>query len=238
MSAIAATNSSDSNALLSLLRSGAAAGAEATSPASDKTDGASRSGDGPAVVVDLSDHAKATLARAKTEQAAADKLAAQLQAARDPDSKGKAAKADSSDGSQLFDKLSGRVQSQQTGGATWEAGSIYGDPTKSDAQFLAGINDTLLATADNYDRQGFAPDVGQALRNAVANGALKIQKASDVPDLNMQSTQIYLPNPFGGGPGMWGSVSQNPTGATKDAIDRGNALAMWTADRGDVYISW
>ena len=28
------------------------------------------------------------------------------------------------------------------------------------------------------------------------------------------------------------------TGETKEAIDAGNVLAMWTEDRGDVYITW
>jgi hypothetical protein len=30
----------------------------------------------------------------------------------------------------------------------------------------------------------------------------------------------------------------NPTGAAKDALDQGRAYAFWTADRGDVYVSW
>jgi hypothetical protein len=36
----------------------------------------------------------------------------------------------------------------------------------------------------------------------------------------------------------WGTTWQNPTGAIKDAIDQGKAIAMWSADRGDIYITW
>lgn len=94
-----------------------------------------------------------------------------------------------------------------------------------------------MQQADEYDKRGLAPEVGQALRNAVANGALKFQKASDVPDLNFQSSHAFTTNAFGTLDG-WGSTSQNPTGATKAAIDQGKAIAMWSADRGDVYITW
>lgn len=65
---------------------------------------------GPVDIVDLSDHAKALLARAKLDQAAADRLTAQLEAAKGTGKKA-ASPPKSNDGSQLFDKLSGRAQS-------------------------------------------------------------------------------------------------------------------------------
>jgi hypothetical protein len=56
-------------------------------------------------------------ARAKTDQVAADKLAAQVQAAKDPTGKNTAPKTNSNNGTNLFDQLTGQGQSQQSGGA-------------------------------------------------------------------------------------------------------------------------
>jgi hypothetical protein len=95
----------------------------------------------------------------------------------------------------------------------------------------------LARQADAMDAAGLPPEAGQALRNAVANGTLKFQKASDVPDLNFHSQQIFTKNAFGTIDG-WGTTSQHPTGATKDAIDQGKAIAPWSADRGDIYVTW
>jgi hypothetical protein len=95
----------------------------------------------------------------------------------------------------------------------------------------------LSQWADEYDKKGLPSEVGQALRDAVANGTLKFQKASDVPDLNFHSEHTFTSNAFGTLDGQ-GSTSQNPTGTTKEAIDQGKAIAIWTADRGDVYVTW
>uniref|UniRef100_Q07S49 Uncharacterized protein n=1 Tax=Rhodopseudomonas palustris (strain BisA53) TaxID=316055 RepID=Q07S49_RHOP5 len=75
MSAIAAVNSSATSAVASLLSDAASAATAGGTSASatTKSDQASASRN-PVDIVDLSDHAKATLARAKTEQVAADKL--------------------------------------------------------------------------------------------------------------------------------------------------------------------
>jgi hypothetical protein len=235
MSAIAATNSSAADAVVSLLSNAASSVTNAGTPAAKATTSdpaASSARSNPGDIVDLSDRAKATLARAKTEQFAADKLTAQLQSARDPDGKNTAPKTNSEDGSQLFDKLSGRSQPQQTGDTQWVAGAPYGDPSISDGDFTAELKGTLLQQADSLP-----PEAGQALRNAVANGTLKFQKASDIPDLNFQSQHSFTLNAFGTWDGG-GSTSQNPTGATKEAIDQGKAIAMWSADRGDIYITW
>jgi hypothetical protein len=80
MNLIAATDSSASDNLLALLRSNSATSADATSSASRATDTApsssttAKSGPGPATLVGFSDHAKAQLARAKSDQAAATQL--------------------------------------------------------------------------------------------------------------------------------------------------------------------
>jgi hypothetical protein len=238
MTAIAAANLPATNAATSLLNNAATTDAgtpvaKATTP-SPAASPASRD---PVDTVDLSDRAKATLARAKSEQAAADKLAAQVAAISSLGSKDKATKSTSDDGAKLFDTLSGRAQSQQTGNTQWEAGAPYGDASISDADFTAELKGTLSQWADEYDKKGLPSEVGQALRDAVANGTLKFQKASDVPDLNFHSEHTFTPNAFGTLDGR-GSTSQNPTGTTKEAIDQGKAIAIWTADRGDVYVTW
>lgn len=117
------------------------------------------------------------------------------------------------------------------------AGAPYGDPTKSDEQFLkdGAIIESVTYSLENGN---YPPGATQALRDAFARGAIKIQSASEVPDLNFRSEHKFTPSRIGGGYDSWGSTSQSPTGATKEAIDQGRAVAMWTADRGDVYISW
>jgi hypothetical protein len=76
-----------------------------------------------------------------------------------------------------------------------------------------------------------------ALQAAIDNGTLKIQKGSDVPGYNNRTIITYTGSP-GGLQGMSSSVYVPPTGAAKEAINAGNALGLWTEDRGDVYVSW
>jgi hypothetical protein len=118
-----------------------------------------------------------------------------------------------------------------------DAPAPYGDPTISDQQLIDKLKGTLLGTADTDDQAGLAPEVGQALRDAVTNGTLKVQQASDVPGLNMHSTNTYSPSSIGGPSGS-GTTSTNPTGSVKEALKAGRAMAMWTSDRGNIYISW
>jgi hypothetical protein len=235
MSTIAATNSSANNAIASLLRSGSTAGTE--TPRNSETSGKSSSSGNPVDTVDLSDHAHAVLARAKVDKVAADRLAAQVEAGRGRDKSGQSSTAsDASKPSQTtrYTQWAATLTAPVT---VQDAPAPYGDPTTSDAQILKDISGSLLGIADTYDKEGLPPEVGQAIRAAVTNGTVKIQQASDVPDLNMHSINTYTPSPIGG-PSEWGSTSQNPTGATKQALDQGRAFAMWSADRGNIYISW
>jgi hypothetical protein len=107
MSAIAAANSSAYSAVASLLSNAAslattdastqaASSATPDSPVADPTDS-----------VDISDHAKATLARAKADQVAANTLAAQVAATRNPDAKDPAPQKSSTDITASFDQLTG-----------------------------------------------------------------------------------------------------------------------------------
>ena len=237
MSTISATNTSANSAVASLIKDAASSGSALASQGSTSLSASafSASSSDPVDTVDISDRAKQILARAKSEQAAADKLNTLLQSLKSLDSKDTTSKAQTDDGTSLFDKLSGRAQSQTSSDTQWVAGAPYGNASISDADFTKGLY--LEQIADFMDAAGLPPEAGQALRNAVANGTLKFQKASEVPDLNFHSQQIFTKNAFGT-IDTWGSVSQNPTGATKDAIDQGKAIALWSADRGDVYITW
>jgi hypothetical protein len=70
MGAIAAANSSATNAIASLLSNAASAATAPATPAAKATTSGSSASSNPADIVDLSDNAKATLARAKTDQVA------------------------------------------------------------------------------------------------------------------------------------------------------------------------
>jgi hypothetical protein len=233
MSAIAATNSSAYSAAASLLNSATTSAAEAPPKSGEapSPDSATSSGN-PTDTVDLSDRAKQILARAKSEQLAADKLSVLLQSIKNPDGKGIASKAGTSDQTTLFDQLSGSQTSSKSSTTQWEAGSKYGDPTISDSDFLEKVKPALLASAE-----GLPPEQRQALEAAINNGTIQFQKASDIAGLNYHSTVTYTGSP-GGLEGMTVTHQSNPTGAAKDALDQGRAFTLWAPDRGDVYVSW
>lgn len=209
----------------------------------------------PATRVELSDGAKAMLERARIGQAVADRLAETLAA-----SAGRGGAAQKPRGgvaangvSQFLRSVTGgnggqgnappskAAQVTPRSSAAWENYAPYGDPTISDQEFLGSIKDTLLAQAEYYDQSGQPPEVGQALRDAIRNGTVTVQRASQVEGLNFHSTQSFTPSVHGGGYDSIGGTTQNPTGATKQAIDQGRAIAMWHQDRGDIgdiYVSW
>jgi hypothetical protein len=233
MSAIAvAANSSATNAVASLLTNAASsatadAGSAVNKSASSDATPPSRD---PVDTVDLSDRAKATLARAKTEQFAADKLAAQLQATRNPDGKPEAAPSKfSPDTSKLFDALNGSAAASET---NWTVGSKWGDASISDAAFIDKYKDAFLGGLT-----GLPPEKREALQAAINTGALKFQQGSEVAGYNTRTVVTYNGG-SGGGQGMSSSGYRAPTGAVKEAIEAGNAVALWTEDRGDVYVTW
>ena len=233
MAAISATNTSANGAIASLIQDAASAGATAASQRSTSSSASapSASSTDPTDTVDLSDRAKQFLARAKSEQAAADKLNTLLQSLKSPDGKDVASKAKTSDQTSLFDQLSGQRQ-QQTNNTTWTAGSKYGDASISDAAFIDKSKDAFLGAL-----AGAPPEKLAALQAAINSGTLKIQKGSDVPGYNNRTVVTYSGSP-GGLQGMSTSAYVPPTGAVKDAIDQGNAIALWTEDRGDIYVTW
>lgn len=237
---------------------------------------------GPATIVDLSDHAKAILAKDATDQVAAQKLAAQVEASRaskgGPDQTDKQATANKSIfdqihdlGSELTDTkdqtsagdsvLSGTPIWQQQGSADniaiLEAGaklynksqamqdlaknggqfasSTEGQVVSDDVMFVYATHSAIASHITALQDKGMT-EQAQALSDALQNGTLKFQKASDVPDLNMHSSTIHFADAGGGG--EMGSTSVRPTDATKAAIDGGQALALSMGDRGDFYVTW
>jgi hypothetical protein len=230
MSAIAATGSStDYSAIASLLNSGLSSQATDTPQAGQGSDPASSPS--PTDSLDLSDHAKAVLAQAQQGQVAADKLSDLLQSLRDPS--GKSAPSSNQSSTNIsFAQLSGQQASSQSNSTQWQAGSIYGDPTISDAAFIDKYRGAMVNALS-----GLPSDKVASLEAAISNGTVKIQPASEVPGYNNRTTITYT-GPPGGLQGMSSSAYIPPTGAVKDAIDQGNAIALWTEDRGDVYITW
>ncbi|OAF16807.1 hypothetical protein [Bradyrhizobium neotropicale] len=229
MSSITATNSSTSNILTSLLDPTLSA-APGSASASTQSSAPTTSSD-PVDVLDLSDRAKQILARANLEQAAADKLSGFLQSLKGPDAKSTASHDGSKGQGSLFKKLRGRAQ-DSSDKTTWTAGSRAGDASISDADFIAKYKDALEGSL-----AGFPPDKLAALQSAISNGTLKFQKGSEVEGYNTRTTVTYSVGP-GGGQGMSTSGYRPPTGAVKEAIDSGNAVGLWTEDRGDVYVTW
>ncbi|MGZ7870409.1 hypothetical protein ACXR8U_32795 (plasmid) [Methylobacterium radiotolerans] len=221
-----------------------ASGLSGSAPTSSKslTSGSSTGATaGPAAVVDLSDRAKAMIAQNRTAQDVADRLAQQAAAQRGDDASqaGSARKAQTSAGSSEAPDIYGALKSasanQSTKQTDWEAGAPYGDPTLSDADFL---KNNLLADMD-LTGAGWSTEDAQAFKNAIQSGTIKIQKASEIDGLNFKSWQTFTPNPNNGaGYDTTGGTTQNPTGEVKKAIDAHRGMAMWTADRGDVYLSW
>ncbi len=86
--------------------------------------------------MDLSDRAKQILAQAKSEQLAADKLSDLLVSLHTLEGK-KTSQQGKADSSSLFDELTDTAKTQTSAATQWEAGSKYGDPTISDADFLS-----------------------------------------------------------------------------------------------------
>jgi hypothetical protein len=240
----------------------------------------------PATIVDLSDHAKAVLARAATEQVAADRLEAQVRASRSDtvgsnrsttgnspekstfdqihdlgrelttsasaqnasDSAGKdvlggtpiwrqMAAADNiailQAGAQLYNRPQEMEDIAKNGGQF--ASPTEGHVVSDDVSFVFTVHSQIARSISELRERGMT-DQAQALGDALQNGTLKFQKASEVPDLNMRSWMIHFADAGGGG--EMGSSSVNPTGAPKAAIDSGKALALNMGDRGDFYITW
>jgi hypothetical protein len=208
MSVITAANSSATNAVASLLSNGASpATTDAGTPvASATTSGpaASPASRDPVDTVDLSDRAKATLTRARTEQVAADKLAVLVQSLKGQGSDRTKSKADTSNSQESFQKLS-------SGGATTKDLEGYLDSLTAANKNSDGTYNSFTTTVDDvftgpstpqqiddwYKNETqvvtegakvFTNEDYQVYAQAVLNHTVTIQSAKDIPDLNFHNT--------------------------------------------------
>jgi hypothetical protein len=253
MSAIATAANSSAYSAVALLLSNAASSATTQVPNST-TSGAAASSASSAPIdrVNLSDNAKATLARAQTDQVAADKLAAQVQAARDPTGKNTAPKTSSSNGPSLFDQLTGRGQSPPSSAGDFESATLtalLNTHTLSDGSvqsFSVTASDVLTPVstpqqiADWYktnatslinDAQS-SPSAGSiSLAQAVQNHQVTFQSAADIPGLDFHNTYTFQ----GGNGGS--SVNQTFTYNQNAAIFQDPTNNYLVSSDGTV-ISW
>jgi hypothetical protein len=282
ITSVAGLRNATTDSVIARLSTGAFVDPISSSPASTQ----------PATIVDLSDHAKAVLARTATDQVAASRLEAQVRESKSDALGSNRSKTDNSAEKSIFDQIHdlGRelttsasaqnaakpnAQASDSAGedvlggtpiwrqmaaadniAILQAGAqLYNRPqemediAKNGGQFASPteghvVSDDVLFVFTAHSqiarniselREKGMTDQAQALSDALQNGTLKFQKASEVPDLNMQSWMIHYPDAGGGG--EMGSSSVKPTGAPKAAIDSGKALALNMGDRGDFYIT-
>ncbi|SMQ68743.1 hypothetical protein SAMN06295905_1647 [Devosia lucknowensis] len=92
----------------------------------------------------------------------------------------------------------------------------------------------LLSAAERRNPEG-----ATALREALANGTVKTQKASDVPGVNYKSseTRTYDAN----GKLTYQKVGTEyfrPSPEIQAIIDAGRGAAMWQSGVGDVWVTW
>jgi hypothetical protein len=208
MSAIAAANSSATNAVALLLSNVASSALDPGTPADKSTSSDAAASRDPVDTVDLSDRAKATLAHAQIERVAADKLAALVQTLKGQGSDKTKSKADSTDPQDIFQKLSGGA----TGSAKLEdldglMKSLFAANKNSDGtynSFSKTVDDVLIVPStpqqvdDWYKTYGqsflegalhFSGEEGNnVLAEAVQNRTITLQSAADIPDLNFHNT--------------------------------------------------
>jgi hypothetical protein len=252
MSVIAANSSATSAVALLLSNAASSVTAEAGTPAA-------KASSDPVDIVDLSDRAKATLARAKTDQVAADKLVALVQSGRGSDGKsGSASKSAAGDVSQVFDQLTGRTQSQQAGPSGEDATlsalgadskALIAANTQSDGtvkSYSKTVSDYLVVPStpqeiDNWYKtdgqafiegaQVFSDENSQSLAQAVQNRTVTIQSAKDIPGLNFHNTATFEGGENGSSGGLTSSYNLDA------AIFKDPTTNYLVADNGTV-ISW
>lgn len=170
--------------------------------------------DTPATIVSLSDQAKAALAQAESNAAAADTLA------------------------QAVSSQAGKTPA--TGDFSWDDFLDFDiaepDPNKvlqpvSREQQIATMTDVrqkfLIGNVARHN-----PDAFEGLKAAIANGAVTIRKAENVPGVNYKTTVTEIPG------GTKSEVSFNPSPEIQAQIDSGRAAVMWHSKLGDIYLSW
>jgi hypothetical protein len=208
MTAITAANSSATNAVASLLSNAASSAttdADSTAAKATTSDPAASSASrAPVDTVDLSDRAKATLARAKTERVAADKLATLVQTLKGQGSDKTKSEVGSTDPQDIFQKLSGGAATNKD--LEGYLNSLTAANKNSDGtynSFSKTVDDVLIVPStpqqvDDWYKNAeqavtggvkvFTNEDYQVYAQAVLNRIVTIQSAKDIPDLNFHNT--------------------------------------------------
>jgi hypothetical protein len=172
-----------------------------------QTDSDAQDDSSPATVVELSDEAKAIIARAEVDQAVADWLDQQLAAARSSAISGatwRSASASSDPAASLKDPA-GYLKTQQTAHIRSDGSVGRWSETKTD---IFNVPSTPQEVDQWYETQGQSlivwaeavPSEGETgLAEAVRNRSVTIQDARDIPGLNYHNSFTYQGGEGGSG---------------------------------------
>jgi hypothetical protein len=225
---VTATTSSPDNAIASLLRSESRTGSDPLGKVDNPNKPSSRD---PVDSVDLSDRAQAILARAKIDQAAADKLAAQVQAAKGNNKWGPSSKTATDDAPKLYDAMSGRKPTttavdlsdpDEILGALRAAHTRADGTVESFSKTLVDVFRDAPSTPqeidDWYNTQGqiliagaqlFTAEASTGIAQAVQDRTITFTNARDIPDLNLHNTVTYTGGEGGSSQTGQGSYNLN-----------------------------
>jgi hypothetical protein len=222
----------------------------------------SASSENPATIVTLSDRAKAIMTKAQQDQKVADRLGEIVSAGKGkatakptqinkagadilakygdlPSAKQWASNASADNvglleaGTNGFDlqRIEGYVRTMQAGGEVF----LGPDTLTEDERFVQSIQLRLAGEVVDLEKAGLS-DKAQALRNAINSGTVRVQRADEVPDLNLNYTITHYAD--GGGGGTSSTWEWNPVGDAKTALDSRQAIAIGGVDRGAFFLSW
>ncbi|SUA99601.1 Uncharacterised protein [Pannonibacter phragmitetus] len=244
--------------LLSSLRKSGAAEAEGRQPGGRSgTEQAGAAAGNPAAIVDLSRQAQEALSRMGSDKEVADKLQEILTA-----QKGGTASRTGEAGKALFTQAPGSgktdgsfeplkvLKDAAAGGFKGfdfehlieqhrivDRGGIGGTgPTDSEQeQLVQDFLYRLARDAAQLEREGKTEEF-QKLRDAVANGTLRIEDPDEVEGLNLSYTAATSQNEFGISE-KW-TLERQSTGAVKEALDKGLATVTAFGHLGAFFADW
>lgn len=173
--------------------------------------------------VEISPEAKAVYEKLKTDRDVADKLEKLLTPSAEDD----ATSAENTNYLSLDDLV--EPPSTETGndGALQEIS--LADAQK--ATMREAIASLMVHSVEHRDAEA-----AQALRAAIDNKTVRIQKAEDVPGVNLKTTVTVTQSPYG--KGMTTHKNFNPSPEIRAEIESGHATTMWSKNQGDLYITW
>lgn len=192
--------------------------------------------------VTISPEAKAKFERLQAELDNAEKLSAALLSASAKTGATKTASSDAAASGGVkemsYDDLFKRgdyfyqLHPEQAGeaeGAPKETVLTAISPEEAEAGHRKASEAFMFSIASRHNAEG-----GQALKKAIADGTVRVRRAEDVPGVNYKTTVQITQNPYS----EFHTTSFNPSPEIQAEIDSGHAIAMWTANQGDVYITW